>query len=704
MNNNDYSKMCDSKNLARAYKWTRSNPNPEYKNYFRDAYEAYAASSGLNLKRLRKHLKQHRNVYEPSHASKVFLPKSSGILRPYTLLTVNDQIVYQACINIIAEKLFPKVRKNYLDKTFGNLYAGKTSNFFYRRWQDGYRSFSQHIRDYINKGFKYVANFDLTSFYDSIDHNVLEHFLLELEIDPELIEILLKCLKVWTSSTWDNSSNAIYHGHGIPQGPLASGLLSELVLKYIDDNYNKKSEIKYIRYVDDIKLFAQSEKILRCELVKIDLQAKKIGLFPQSSKINIREVNDPSEEIKSISLPQITELLFSKSNQKKLQKRLSKLIKNKRVKSEDNTIFKRIIGQVEPTCLLNIRLINLLTHQPEFFSQIALYFSKYIKLPKKPAELLFSYIKENEIYHTVHGKILFATLNNMHGVERDKCANFCYDRLIDMLNKFSIPQPIYKAALIAWCLKNKKLNYSELDKILDNEMNWWVKKDILKYIDKDIYGNASYEKLLNEIIKKPDEEYARVAAYKIVIDNIKLYSSRKESHESARLLLYSSGKIRNIGRPKSIVGTTLDYVLGCKNKNFSDFNWHKFFNTKHNHDHAENMAIQIKASYESNINDCIVKLDSLCDLIWESIFKKELQGKTYGNYGSMLKNTTLTSKYNTTAQGFLKLHNLRLESLTAHPRNSKTGESTRMLKYSDFSRIRPNVYNAIEEIVSKVTI
>lgn len=703
MSSNDYSKMCDSKNLARAYRWTQSNPNPEYKNYFRDAYEAYAASSRQNLKRLRKHLEQPRNAYEPSHASKVFLPKSSGILRPYTLLTVNDQIVYQACINIIAEKLFPKVRQNYLNKTFGNLYAGKTSKFFYRKWQDGYGSFSEHIRYYINNGFKYVANFDLTSFYDSIDHAVLKYFLSELQIDYELTEFLLKCLKVWTSSTWDNSSNAIYHGHGIPQGPLASGLLSELVLKYIDDIYNKKSKIKYIRYVDDIKLFAKSENILRCELVKLDLSAKKIGLFPQSLKINIRKVNDPSEEIKSISLPHGIELLPSKANQKKLQKKLLELIKNKRVKSENITIFKRIIGQVVPTYSLNIRLINLLHYQPEFFSQIALYFSKYRKLPKKSAELLINYIKENEIYHTVHGRILFATIKNMHGDEKTKCADHCYKRLM-YNNKSSMSQlqPIYKAALIAWCLENKKLNYSEFNKILNDEMNWWVKKDILKYINKDIYGNASYAELLNNIINGRDEEYARIAAYKIVSDNINLDRSYKNAQEAARLLLFSAGKIRNIGRPRSIVGLTLDYILGYKNNNFSNFNWHKFFNTKHSD--AQIIAIEIKASKESNINDCIVKLDSLCDLIWESVFVKELPQKQYGNYGSMLKNIKLISKYNIAAQGFLNLHNLRLESITAHPRNSKTNLPTRILKYHDFNRIRSDVYNAINEIVSKVAI
>ena len=132
MPRDDYDRMCALDNLKRAYRWTQSNPDVMYKIYFHDSYTSYAASSGLNLKRLRKYLT--RQTFEQYHASKIYLPKPSGILRPYTLLTVNDQIVYQACLNIIAEKLRPKIKSRYLNTIFGHLYAGKSSKFFYLKW------------------------------------------------------------------------------------------------------------------------------------------------------------------------------------------------------------------------------------------------------------------------------------------------------------------------------------------------------------------------------------------------------------------------------------------------------------------------------------------------------------------------------------------------------------------------------------------
>src|SRR4051794_19210345 len=98
-----FSQVYEIRNLLRAYRWVLSNPDPRYKNYFRDGYAAYALATAINLRFLHRQLRTGR--FTPSHASKVYLPKPSGILRPISLLTVNDQIAYQACVNVIAEEL-----------------------------------------------------------------------------------------------------------------------------------------------------------------------------------------------------------------------------------------------------------------------------------------------------------------------------------------------------------------------------------------------------------------------------------------------------------------------------------------------------------------------------------------------------------------------------------------------------------------------
>lgn len=109
-------KVFDLSNLRRAYRWTMSNPDGTYKSYFRDSYDAFAIASDTHLKWVRAEGLKDR--YEVSHASKVLVPKPSGVLRPIALLKVEDQIVYQAIINLIAEEL-----KNVLKIVMKNVYS-----------------------------------------------------------------------------------------------------------------------------------------------------------------------------------------------------------------------------------------------------------------------------------------------------------------------------------------------------------------------------------------------------------------------------------------------------------------------------------------------------------------------------------------------------------------------------------------------------
>lgn len=140
----DYSELHAIENLRRAYRWILSNPEARHKNFFRDSYTAYALSSERNLEALRDVLRM--GTFEPSHASRVFVPKPSGVLRPFSLLCMDDQIVYQACANIIAERLKPRTTKRYRTRVFNHLYAGRRSHFFYLKWQDSYREFSRAVR------------------------------------------------------------------------------------------------------------------------------------------------------------------------------------------------------------------------------------------------------------------------------------------------------------------------------------------------------------------------------------------------------------------------------------------------------------------------------------------------------------------------------------------------------------------------------
>src|SRR2546425_9256723 len=152
----DFDQAFSVDNLSRAWRWTHRSPDAMFTNYFRHIYRAYSLAVDNNLLDLRTRL--IKDTYRPSHSAKVYFPKSSGILRTYTLLTAEDQIVYQALVNVIAEKLLPRVKHRYNKQVFGHLYAGKRAFWFYRNWREGYRKFSDAIRTAYTNGYIYSAS------------------------------------------------------------------------------------------------------------------------------------------------------------------------------------------------------------------------------------------------------------------------------------------------------------------------------------------------------------------------------------------------------------------------------------------------------------------------------------------------------------------------------------------------------------------
>lgn len=112
--------------LARLYRYSEA----EYKNHFRHVYRAYAIASSDNLDDLRRRLAT--GAFQPTHATKVYLPKRSGALRPYSLLSIEDQVVYQAMVNLVAERFDEAHKAKYYRSMFSNIPAGAKSQWFYR--------------------------------------------------------------------------------------------------------------------------------------------------------------------------------------------------------------------------------------------------------------------------------------------------------------------------------------------------------------------------------------------------------------------------------------------------------------------------------------------------------------------------------------------------------------------------------------------
>lgn len=187
-------------NFELAFERIVRGQNKDYKAFFQHLFPSYQVGLKDNLKDLISDIKRGR--YDPSPSSVVFQPKKTGILRPLRLLTLQDQVVYQAVANVIAMAFKPEQDKYALKRCYGALVNRKGARFFFRGWKECYRAFDRAILKNFKGGKDFVADFDLVSFYELIDHKLLENVLQRRVKDLELLELLCRCLEKWTENHW----------------------------------------------------------------------------------------------------------------------------------------------------------------------------------------------------------------------------------------------------------------------------------------------------------------------------------------------------------------------------------------------------------------------------------------------------------------------------------------------------------------------
>lgn len=226
--------------------------------------------------------------YKTQKTEIFFLPKTSFTLRKAMILSYPDRLFYTALVDTIGEdierSLLPVVYSSRYEKSKGSLIISGIEQWKKMMYQI----------QYYSKEYNYVIEIDILNFYDNIDTEVL-------------------CDKLLTICKSSNNRNAVNElrivlssfsnqaGSGIPQNNDASSLLATFYLNEID-SYMIHQVPKYLRFMDDIKIFCQDEFEARryLRLIEMKLRELKLSLNSQKTKIiNLKPLGEDS--IKEIS-------------------------------------------------------------------------------------------------------------------------------------------------------------------------------------------------------------------------------------------------------------------------------------------------------------------------------------------------------------------------------------------------------------------
>lgn len=208
-------------------------------------------------------------------------PKKGFTLRPVAAPKIDDRIVYQAIADVLAPHFQPElcVYSNRLSEN-------QNSTRMFSLGVESWLKFQDAVAENCTK-FPFVVESDITAYFEHISHRHLTNRIQDLfagKIDDEILkEVKILLPRLWRR--WNKNKD-----FGIPQVNDVSSFFANLFLDELD-KWMLRNNYVFLRYVDDMRIFASDEPGARRALADLISQLRDMGLYIASGKTAIRETS-----------------------------------------------------------------------------------------------------------------------------------------------------------------------------------------------------------------------------------------------------------------------------------------------------------------------------------------------------------------------------------------------------------------------------
>ena len=251
-------------NMQKAWKQVKSNRgNPGVDGRTIEEFPRYLKPRWERIKRALL-----EGYYVPSPVLRVEIPKKSGGKRMLGIPTVLDRVIQQA----ISQVLIPIFDPEFSDYSYG-----------FRPGRSAHGAVKQ-VQEYIKQGYTHAVDVDLEKFFDTVNHDLLMHFIGRKVRDKRVLRLIGKYLRAGVK---DRENRYTATPIGTPQGGPLSPLLSNILLDHLDKELERRNK-RFARYADDVRILtedkASGNRVLK-EVTKFLTERLKLKVNQEKSKV-----------------------------------------------------------------------------------------------------------------------------------------------------------------------------------------------------------------------------------------------------------------------------------------------------------------------------------------------------------------------------------------------------------------------------------
>ncbi len=227
--------IVSKSNVESAYRRVRQN-------------KGAAGVDGMRVEELLPYLKAHwpelkqallNGTYKPSPVRRHEIPKPGGGVRLLGIPTALDRFVQQA----ILQALTPLFEPTFSKHSYG-FRPGKSAHQAVRA-----------ARGYIEEGYGFVVDMDLSKFFDRVNHDMVMARVARVVKDKRVLKLIRAFLKAGAMV----DGVCVVSEEGTPQGGPLSPLLANIMLNDLDWELEKRGH-RFARYADDCNIYVRSRR------------------------------------------------------------------------------------------------------------------------------------------------------------------------------------------------------------------------------------------------------------------------------------------------------------------------------------------------------------------------------------------------------------------------------------------------------------